>query len=300
LNDSISPIKLADCYLRAELLPAYGGAIASLMLKTPEGEWVPVLNTDPHPSRTGVFALGCNVLAPFSNRISGGGFWQDGAFHALAPNIDGEPYPNHGNAFSSEWVVVQTTETEAVFSLVSDGPGPFRYEAQLTYRLAEGELVAELVLTNRGDVALPFGGGFHPWFKRTDETRVQFRADGVWSETSDHLPDQYLLLDLLPERDHRAGQHLSDAFTNVAYAGWDGIAELTWPELGMGLTMTANSPLSVLMLYTPDNQSGFFSLEPVSHTVDAHNRMGEGVVRPAILGSGESLTMTMRLKPHML
>ncbi len=274
--------------------------MVSLMLKRPNGDWVPVLDAVPDPSRPLPFSLGCNVLAPFSNRISGGGFWHDGAFQALAPNIEGEPYPNHGNAFASAWTVETRSETEAVLTLSSDGPGPFRYEGLLTYRLADEEFVAQLVLTNRGEGALPFGGGFHPWFKRTAETRLRFRADGVWTETADHLPEHYILLGAMPDRDHRDGRGLPDGFTNVAYAGWDGVAELTWPDEGWGVTMTADAPLSVLMLYTPGRDAGFFSLEPVSHTVDAHNRTGEGVVRPAILGSGESLTLTMRLKPHLL
>lgn len=259
-----------------------------------------MLDTTPDPSRTGPFALGCNILAPFSNRISGGGFSHDGVFHPLAPNIAGEPYPNHGNALSSAWMVVQHSSAEAILSLRSDGPGPFRYAAQLVYRLTDGSLLAELSLANLGPDALPFGGGFHPWFVRTPRTRIRFAADGVWTETHDHLPDRYLDLDAAPGHDHRAGRRLADGFINVAYAGWNGIAEIEWPEAGMGLTLTADNPLRVLVLYTPGRDAGFFSLEPVSHTVDAHNRSGCGVVAPAVLAPGESLALTMRLRPHML
>ena len=51
------------------------------------------------------FALGCNLLLPWSNRISGGGFPFDGEFHAVPPNLAGEPFPIHGNAFQMRWTV---------------------------------------------------------------------------------------------------------------------------------------------------------------------------------------------------
>lgn len=282
------------------LIPAAGGAIVTFERRDFRGQWVKILDTRPHPSRVGPFALACNILAPFSNRISGGGFVQNGQFHALQPNIEGEPFPNHGNAFSSIWRVEEQTGTRAELFLDSEGPGPFRYHGRLTYALSDLGLSAELVLTNRGSVGLPFGGGFHPWFPRTPQTRLRFSATGLWTETSEHLPDRFLSLDEAPGHDYRAARALSDGFFNVAYSGWDGEAEFIWPELGMGLVMQADRPLDVLMLYAPGRDAGFVSLEPVSHTVDAHNRAGPGVVAPRVLDPGAELTLTMRLRPYPL
>ncbi len=300
LLHTFQPISLAACEHLVSLLPGCGGAVATFKRKDGHGQWADVFDTRPHASRAGPFALGCNVLAPFSNRISGGGFAIDGRFHALKPNIDGEPFPNHGNAFSSAWRVAEQSETSAELSLDAEGPGPFRYHGRLTYALSDQGLSAELVLTNKGRVRLPFGGGFHPWFPRTPQTRLRFGAAGVWTETSEHLPDQFLTLDTAPIHHYRDGRVLSDGFFNVAYAGWDGQAEIVWPEMGMGLVMQADQPLDVLMLYTPGGDAGFVSLEPVSHTVDAHNRSGTGVVAPLVLEPDADLKLTMRLRPYLL
>lgn len=300
MHDTLRPIALADCAHRATLMPHTGGALVTFQTQDATGRWFDLLDTRPHPSRSGAFALGCNILAPFSNRIAGGGFHHDGRFHALSPNIEGEPYPNHGNAFSSAWRVIEATAASATLALASEGPGPFRYAAELRYALGDGGLEAELKLTNTGPSPLPFGGGFHPWFPRTQGSTLRFSAAGVWSETADHLPDQFHALDAVPDLDHRSGSPLRDGFTNVAYAGWDGFAELAWPEAGIGLTMTASPPLAVLMLYSPGREAPFISLEPVSHTVDAHNRFGDGVVAPTVLAPGESLVLAMRLAPYLL
>ena len=58
-------------------------------------------------------AFGCQVLVPFSNRISGGGFTFDGRFHAIEPNVPGEAFPIHGDGFQKPWRVVSSSPTEA-------------------------------------------------------------------------------------------------------------------------------------------------------------------------------------------
>src|SRR5262249_11836912 len=135
-----------------------------------------------------VFDLASQVLVPWSNRVSGGGFSFRGKRYRLDPNLEGEPYPIHGNGFALPWDVVDRAPTTAVLSLDSNGPGPFRYAATLSYGVAEGALSMSLAVENTGEEALPFGLGFHPWIVRTPETRLQAAAAGVWLEDDRHLP----------------------------------------------------------------------------------------------------------------
>ena len=57
--------------------------------------------------RTAPFALACNLLAPFSNRISGGFDWRGSRRIELAPNLRGESLPIHGDAFQRPWEVAK-------------------------------------------------------------------------------------------------------------------------------------------------------------------------------------------------
>ena len=59
-------------------------------------------------------AFGCQVLVPFSNRISGGGFTFDGRSHAIEPNVPGEAFPIHGDGFQKPWRVVSSSPTDLV------------------------------------------------------------------------------------------------------------------------------------------------------------------------------------------
>jgi aldose 1-epimerase len=282
-----------------ELAPEMGGAVARYDVDL-AGEWRPVLLASTDGGRSGPFALASNVLAPWSNRISGGGFSYGGQFHALEPNIAGEPYPNHGNAFVSAWDVAGASESQAVFTLHSDGPGPFRYDARLTYALDGAALRMSLSLTNRAAIALPYGGGFHPWFPRTPQTRLGFRAAGVWAETADHLPDRWLETAAHPDWDFAASPRLPHRWLNNAWTGWSGEARIDWPEHGLAATIAADAPLRTLIVYSPSAAAEFISIEPVSHSVDAHNRSGIGVAPPQRLEPEETLVLTATITPSRL
>ena len=119
--------------VEVRIAPEQGGAVARYDVDV-TGTWRPVLLASTSGGRAGPFALASNVLAPWSNRISGGGFNYDRQFHRLAPNMPGD-YPNHGNAYASTWEVAEASASQAVLTLRSDGPGPFRYAARRVYAL---------------------------------------------------------------------------------------------------------------------------------------------------------------------
>ena len=130
------------------MVPELGAGLASYDLVDAGGR-TPLFRpcrelSDAHP-----FELANNLLLPWSNRISGGGFHFAGKFHPLAPNLPGEPYPIHGNGFSSAWTVEAAGPAGVELSLASDGPGPFRYAARPSYQLDAGALAIGLSIVNR-------------------------------------------------------------------------------------------------------------------------------------------------------
>ena len=292
-------IVIRDDFAAAEIHPDQGAAVGRYDIVRPGGEVLPVFQTSPHPRRAGPYALGLNLLIPFSNRISGGGFWHEGTFYRLERNTAG-PHPIHGNAFEAAWTVRESTATSATLDLHSEGPGPFRYDAAVTYSLLAGALYTRLVIKNLASKSLPFGAGFHPWFVRTAETRLTMRTAGYWTETADHLPDRFVVTRDDPEFDFSRPKRLPSTWMNTAFTGWEREATLTYPDRKLAVEITAEEPLTTVIAYSPSDAPDFVCVEPVSHSVDAHNRTGPGTAPLQVLEPGAVLTVEATIRPYAI
>lgn len=272
---------------KAHILPDMGGGLAGLWLG---GR--PVLRPWSGRVADGPFALACNVLLPFSNRISGSGFLLMGRHQPVPANLPGEALPIHGDAFQRPWEVIETRPDSAVLGLEGGSIGPFRYAARLTYRLSPQGLTSDLSLTSAAPEALPYGLGFHPWFPRTAATLLQFRATGTWPEGPGHLPATQNPLPMPAGGPWAALAPLPDGWINQGFSGWEGAAQIVQDEGAVSCRLTARG-LGTVLLYSPSASADFFCFEPVSHPVDAHNLPG----RPGLvtLAPGESLSAAMTL-----
>lgn len=278
-------IELNDGQARLVVAPETGAAIARYDALAAGAAPVPLLKPG-----DGGGASGCQLLVPWSNRISGGGFTFDGRFHAVAPNVPGEAFPIHGDGFQKPWRLARRTDTEAELLLDEGAIGPYRYEATVTYALRDGALEARLSVENRAGMRLPYGLGFHPWFPRGETTTLQAKARRVWLEDERHLPVGVVPVSERPIWDFAQATPLPPAWVNNAFEGWDGRATIAQPEQGVAVTLAASPELDVYILYSPSPDAGFLCFEPVSHTVDAHH--GEGLT---VLAHGETMSAAMRL-----
>src|SRR5271165_336347 len=242
-------VTLTDGVAEATVVPDLGGGLASYDLVGAGGR-APLFRPCRDLSRAGPFDLANNLLVPWSNRISGGGFHFGGRFHPLEPNLPGEPYPIHGNGFSSAWAVENVSAEKVKLSLTSNGPGPFRYEARATYALDAGALNMGLWVRNVWTEALPFGLGFHPWVVRTPHTLLMAKARRVVLESSDHLPVGQAFVSSRPEWDFATPRALPAAWINNAFLVWDGRATVLWSERGLALEIVADPPLSTYIIYS--------------------------------------------------
>ncbi|MGL4794781.1 MAG: hypothetical protein ACRC23_13870, partial [Aeromonas jandaei] len=75
--------------------------------------------------------------------------------------------------------------------------------------------------------------------------------------------------------------------------GWHGTAELVHPARQQWLKVASDAPF--LMLYQPDEASGFVCLEPQSHAANAHHMAGHPGLRLLQRGDTMSIAMTITL-----
>ncbi len=280
-------IALRNAYLHAAIVPAAGGGLARLDWVANGGK-LPVLRPfdvvpgDPPPTTS---QLACFALVPWSNRIGGGGFTFEGRHVALAPNRTGEPCPIHGNGWQHPWRV-QNERTDAVTLVLDRQDGqPFSYRALLRYELVEAALQVTLEVTNCGQCALPFGLGLHPWLERSAGVMLRARAGGVWSRGPDALPVAHAVVPDKWDLATLRGLPI-DAVDNL-FTGWDGSAEVYWPETGVVLDIAAE--MDYFILYAPAG-AGFFCFEPVDHAINAHNLPGGAAANGlTVLAPGQTL-----------
>lgn len=273
---------------QAEVRPAAGGSLGSLTFSGTE-----VLRTMPEGSTSPLDAA-CFPLAPYCNRIRDGRFSFAGREVILPPNFAPERHSIHGLAWQRPWQVESQAENKCVIVDVYDGAGPWpwAYRTEQRVRLGDKGCAVTLVLTNRGDTAMPAGIGLHPYFRRSPESRVCFTADHVLLSDPECLPTG-----VTAPADHfadfRHGAALPIETIDHCFVRWSAEAEIK-DELGTIAIAASGAPH--LHLYAPSDGSAL-CCEPVSHTPDAVNRAPEEMIA---LPPGCSASLTLRISAALL
>jgi len=232
------------------------------------------------------------AMVPFGNRVEGNVMSFADRDYTFQPNT-ADPLYRHGDGWLSLWQLEDSSPEHAqfCFSRGADSVSPYAYLTRQEIRLAGNALVLTLFVENRGETALPFGLGQHPFFARTPKTRLMIAADRYWNERPDHLPD---MPGSVPDDfDFRSGRLLPQKWMNNAFEGWNGRAAITWPELGIQAALEADGALDRFMLYMPVTRGDFFCLEPMSHLPNGHHLPDFGGLRR--LAPGEALAGTVTI-----
>lgn len=286
------------------LVPAMGGSVAAWQLErtgfAPFDLFRPWDGAD-YPGDPLRIVRASYPLAPWSNRISGGGLSVDEKFHAIAPNAIGMPYPIHGDAWQQPWQYQQHDATSLDMSLESNrfNGNPHHYRAVQTFKLVDGGMDQCLTVTHLGDQPLPYGLGLHPWLPRSEQTTLQAKVGGVWRSHPDCLPKEYST-DFPPSWDLNAGILAAGTLIDNCFTGWDGSAHVTWPDQDLQLTLSQSTvnvevgtysiEANYLLGYRPSG-GDHFCLEPVSHPIDAFHLPEQPGLQ--VLEKGESLTLAV-------
>ena len=282
---------------RLELVPAIGGSIAAFFAQTPRGR-VDWMRPMPEAARAAgdVLEAACFPLFPFSNRIRGKSF----AFEGRAVRME-HRYDNaeHGHGWLSPWQATGVDEARA--TLVLDRPAsadwPFAYRARQEFTLHPDRLEVRIAIANTGAIRMPAGMGIHPYFPRTPRTVLRAGVASMWETDAEVLPT--MLAPVAPPRDPRPGLAVDEVALDNCFAGWDGRAEIDWPERGARLSMHAEGPLGFLVVYTPTGEP-YFCAEPVSNATDAFNlaTAGRGDTGMIVLAPGGEASARVSFVPR--
>ena len=211
-------------------------------------------NTDP-------LSASCFPLIPFSNRLLNGQFEIGGATRKVASNWDGDEHAIHGEGWLADWDVLHSNAASCLLGFAGGANWPWRYRGEQAIWASPSGVYLWLRITNLSDTEMPAGLGFHPYFERFDDTRLQFQADRIRAPIEAGLTP---ITGLEPDFDFSGGGSPSARFIDHCYGGWDGAASIQQPSRGLSIKVAALSSAKWCVVYCPERED-FFCFEPVSH-----------------------------------
>ncbi len=250
------------------------------------------------------------VLAPWPNRLGGAYEWRGVRAQAA---LDEPALGNaiHGLVRWLPWRLEAHAQNVVVLRCgIRPTPGyPFSVELRVEYRLRRDGLVVTTRAIGAGDVAAPFGIGFHPYLRvgagPIDTASLVLPAGSRLLLDSRHLPTGETQGVEGTELDFTAGRtigtvQLDTAFTDLR-RGTDGIARarLEDPVSGRAVELWADDRFRYLMCFTadtvePERRRRAVAIEPMTCPPDAF-RSGKDLV---VLEPGESWEASWGLRPY--
>lgn len=231
------------------------------------------------------------VLAPWPNRLRDGVFTWDGVRYQLPITEPDRMTALHGLMCWHRWGVVDRDAASVTLGLdLPPQPGwPFRLRLEVRYALSNDGLAIEVVTSNLGQTALPYGVGFHPWLSTggaslddctlqldaathivADERLLPAGAEPVAGAYDLRRPSSLAGLDL--------DDAWADALPDASGRAWGCLAR---PD-GRSVCVWMQAPLTCWQVCTGDHIDGFrrvgVAVEPMTCLADAFTT-GEHLIR---------------------
>ena len=244
---------------------------------------------------------GCYPMIPFSNRVADARVTFGGKTFDLDRNFGESPHAIHGNAWQRDWTVDEAGPSEALLSLDHDPSEgtrarewPFAYRAEQRFVLEPDALSITIRLENRDTRPMPAGFGLHPYFDKAG-ANLQFSAEKVWQSDTRLLPSERT--DVPAGWDCHEFRTVDEmAAVDHLFEGWGGVAEIHYPARNLSIRIIAEPVFAKLVVFRADERS-FFAVEPVTHIVDAVNRMDTVADHGMrVLAPGEAMAGTIRFE----
>lgn len=237
---------------------------------------------------------GIPFLAPWANRMSGGGFWANDKNYRFNPDlgtvhVGPSGIAMHGMLMASPlWEVVDVAADKRSAHVTSRmqfwkypnlmANWPFAHEYEMTYRLANGVLEVSTKVTNLSAEPMPVVLGFHPYFSLADLPRSEAAvhiAAHKHVETDAHLVATGELTPInLPDWVTLKDHAFDDGYTDLV-RGSDGRATFSVAAGSKRIEVIYGPRYQVAVIYSPPNQS-FVCFEPMAGITNAANLAHEG------------------------
>lgn len=248
----------------------------------------------PEQLEEGRWSRGIKMM-PFPNRIQDGRYAFGGRTYRLPINFPSQNHAIHG-LLSKETMGLRESEegsSQGSVTLEYDFTGkfggyPFGLYVNVKHTLTEDGLKVETTAENIGTESLPFGDGWHPYFRfdgRCDvnnwELKIPAKRRVKMSErlipTGDLLPVEGTEYDFLKRR--RIGaMSLDNVFTSLSREKGFSVTELRNATLDVALEVWQDQAYDYLVIFTPPGENrNCVAIEPMTCNTNAFNN-GQGLI----------------------
>jgi aldose 1-epimerase len=286
----IEIIRLADTVRNVELsiVPSIGNRAYELKVHGKNLLYFPS-NLEAFKQNGGRGMNAIPFLAPWGNRIPGGGFWANGeryTFNTSLRNlsVNSRGVAIHGMLTSSPlWEVTDVGADKKSAHVTSRlqfwrypdlmASWPFAHEYEMTYTLTESGLKVAIAIRNLSTKPMPIAIGFHPYFHIPDVPRDEWSAhvparkhvemDSELVATGEMTDSG--LADQVPLKDHK----FDDGYTDLARDA-SGRATFSVQAANKKIEVVFGPNYKVAIVYAPAGQN-FICFEPMAAITNGIN-----------------------------
>lgn len=277
------------------ILPMYGGNIQKTFL--PLHDKI-IQVTDGYEEEEDLLQLKKSMgikMLPFPNRLKNGKYEFEGVEYKLTINKPNEQNAIHGLLTKALFDVayIDCNEHRALTTLKYEyneeySGYPFRFLLEITYILSSEGVQVETIIQNTGNVNIPIGDGWHPYFcldkKPINQLNLQIPAKNEFElgeyliPTGKKIKNKYFIK---PEgiNDTRL-DHCFEAEGNE-----EGVAETILTDIDNKLKLTVwqscgEGKYNYIQVYTPEERTSI-AIEPMTCIADAfNNKIGLQILKP--------------------
>ena len=164
---SLQTIDIEDGDSKVTIAPARGGMVTRFVARGREVLYLDEATLDdPNANVRG----GIPILFPSPGKLTQDAFSREGKSGRMK---------QHGFARNGAWIVTERTARSAGLRLVSSDETralyPWDFQFDLHYSIAGSSLRLDLAITNQSATPMPFGAGFHPYFRIAESDKPNAR-----------------------------------------------------------------------------------------------------------------------------
>jgi aldose 1-epimerase len=297
VNDhGLEIIRLTDTVRSAQVsvLPSYGNRAFEFKVHGKNILYDPFPDPAALKADTAKGLNGVPFLAPWANRVDGGGFWANGKHYLFNPGFDtlhmnADKVAIHGLLISSPFWEIQEVKADKGSAHVTSRlmfwkhpelmvNWPFAHEYRITYSLRDGVLEVRTEVVNRSSEPMPLTVGFHPYFNLPDTPRadafVRIPARKHVDTGKGLIPSGVMSPNSLPAETSLRDHTFDDGFTDLV-RDTTGHATLSLEAGPKKIQVVYGPQYQVAVVYAPPGKE-FVCFEPMTAITNAVNLAHEG------------------------